>query len=286
MKTKGSGDKSVKFATNFKGGGLMLQSTGYKVTLHNKDELKRIAVRYSGHNSDSTKKNNVKDTANLILHSHVYQISFLNGDSNAVAEPDKPLNTFNNYFLGNDSSEWRTGCRIYNGITYKNVYKNVDVRYYSDNGNLKYDLIIHPGADIGKIALKFAGLDGLSINKYGNLTLKTSVGEVYQSIPASYQILKNLKNKVKASFDLKDNVVHFKINKYDKTATLIIDPTEIFATFVGSPVDDWGYTATYDNAGNFFAGGIAFGSGFVNRGVGGYDETFNGGSGVEGGQGC
>ena len=81
---------------------------------------------------------------------------------------------------------------------------------------------------------------------------------------------------------LKGDEVHFKLDRYDKTATLIIDPTEIFSTFVGSTSDVWGYTATYDNAGDLYAGGIAFDNGFVNRGVGGYDETYNGGDGSEG----
>ncbi len=223
----------------------------------------------------------LKNVRDFKLRCHAYQVSFLNGDSNAVAEPDKPLNTYNNYFLGSDSSKWTTGCRIFNGLTYKNVYKNVDIRYYSDNGNLKYDIIIKPGADVSKIALKFAGLSGLLMNKYGNLTMHTTLGDIYQEIPASYQIIKGLKNKVKAAFELKGDEVHFKINNYDKTATLIIDPTEIFSTFVGSTSDVWGYTATYDNAGDLYAGGIAFDNGFVNRGLGGYDVSYNGGDGKE-----
>ena len=36
---------------------------------------------------------------------------------------------------------------IFQGVTYKNIYPGIDLRYYTDNGNLKYDLIIHPGAD-------------------------------------------------------------------------------------------------------------------------------------------
>ncbi|MBV9961457.1 MAG: PKD domain-containing protein [Parafilimonas sp.] len=286
IENKGQWDNSVKFKTDFNGGALFLKSSGYKVVLHNPEQLKAIKQYFSDHMDSAENSNNSRSVPagarKFILHSHAYEINFLNADSNAVAEPDKPLSLYNNYFIGKDSSKWRTGCRIFNGVTYKNIYKNVDVRYYSDNGNLKYDLIIRPGADISKIALQFNGLDGLQVNKYGNLTMHTSVGDVYQSIPSSYQIIKSLKSKVKAVFELNGNTVRFKLDKYDKTATLIIDPTEIFSTFVGSISDVWGYCATYDNAGDFYAGGIVFDAGYDPRHVGGYDGSFGGGDGSEG----
>ena len=282
IENKGQWDNSVKFKSDFKGGEVYLNPSGYRVVLHNKDQLKALAKYFSDHKDSSERQTSAKAPDNFVLHSHAYQISFLNADSNAIGIPDKPLSLFNNYFIGNDSSKWRTDCKIYNGITYKNVYKNVDIRYYSDNGNLKYDIIINPGADISKLALSILGVDGLSMNKYGNLTMKTSVGDTYQSIPESFQVIKNLKAKVKVAFALNGNTVRFKIDKYDNTKTLVIDPTVIFSSFVGSISDVWGYTATYDNAGNFYAGGIAFAQGYDARHVGGYDEVFNGGSHDEG----
>jgi gliding motility-associated-like protein len=282
VENKGQWDNSIKYKTDFKGGALFLKPSGYKVILHNKDDLKTISDYLGGHFDSTERRNVIKGLRKLILHSHAYEINFLNADTNAVIEPDKPSSIYNNYFIGTDSSKWRTGCKIFNGLTYKNVYKNVDVRYYSDNGNLKYDLIIKPGADISKIALQFNGLDELALNKYGNLTMHTSVGDVYQSIPSSYQVIKNLKTKVKASFQLSGNTVHFKLDNYDKNSMLIIDPTEIFSTFVGSISDVWGYTATYDNAGDFYAGGIAFDNGYDARHIGGYDQSYNEGDGTEG----
>src|SRR5206468_1480943 len=71
--------------------------------------------------------------------------------------------------------------------------------------------------------------------------------------------------------------VRFKINSYSKSATLIIDPTLIFASFTASISDNWGYTATYDGAGNFYAGGISFGTGYPTS-TGAFQQTFGGGS--------
>ncbi|MFT4152420.1 PKD domain-containing protein [Parafilimonas sp.] len=286
VENKGQWDSSVKFKTDFQGGLLNLKPSGYRVVLHQQDQLKKVAAFYGAHATADSGTNmqavKAKTLQQVKLHSHIYEINFLNANENAVAIPDKPTQLVNNYFIGKDSTKWHSGCKVYNAVTYKNVYKNVDIRYYSDNGNLKYDIIINPGADISQIAMQFKGLDGLSLNKYGNLTLKTSVGEVYQSIPQSYQVLDNLKTNVKVAFKPQGNTVRFNLGKYDEKATLIIDPTMIFSTFTGSLSDNWGYTATYDNSGDFFAGGIVFGDDYDARDVGGYDETFNGGDGSEG----
>ncbi|MFX8856607.1 hypothetical protein ABTM81_20755, partial [Acinetobacter baumannii] len=62
---------------------------------------------------------------------------------------------------------------------------------------------------------------------------------------------------------VKGNIVRFNLKKpQDKNATLVIDPQFVFCSFSGSSVDNWGFTATYDKAGNFYLGGIVFGSGF------------------------
>jgi gliding motility-associated-like protein len=76
------------------------------------------------------------------------------------------------------------------------------------------------------------------------------------------------------------NVVRFKLGSYIKNTTLIIDPSLIFSTFSGSKSDNWGYTATYDGEGNFYAGGIAFHDGFpVSNGA--FQTTFQGGDNSE-----
>jgi hypothetical protein len=53
--------------------------------------------------------------------------------------------------------------KLYQAITYKNVYPNIDVRYYSEAGSLKYDIIVHPGGDVDKIALRYEGVDKLQL---------------------------------------------------------------------------------------------------------------------------
>ncbi|HRH47106.1 MAG TPA: PKD domain-containing protein [Panacibacter sp.] len=285
VENKGQWDSKVKFKSDMGGSAFFLQQQGYKVVLNNKEDMKKVAALYSGHFHDETGSHFVKSAAanpedgqrQVTLRSFAYEVSFVGSSPDATIVPDKPLDTYNNYFQGSDKSKWASKCKVFQAVTYKNIYKGVDARYYTDKGNLKYDLIVHPGADVSKIALRFDGISGLSL-KNKNLIIKTALGEVSELRPYCYQLNEKGRADVEAGYSIEGNTVRFKISNYSKTATLIIDPTIVFASFTGSLVDNWGYTATYDAAGNFYAGGIAFGSGYPTS-TGAYQENFGGGSG-------
>ena len=288
VENKGQWNSKVKFQSDMGGSVFFLQQQGYKVLLNSKEDLQNIAARYSGHYHNSSgqvsgEKPGTTPLKETLLHSHAYEVNFIGSSPNASLVPDKPLNTYNNYYKGNDPSKWASGCKIYQAITYQNLYSGIDARYYTGNGNLKYDLIIHPGADANKIALQFNGADGLSV-KNGNLIVKTSLGEVSELRPYCYQLDEKGRIDVDAKYVVEGNTVRFKIGNYSKNATLIIDPTLIFASFVGSTSDNWGYTATYDGSGNFYAAGISFGSGYPVS-IGAFQTNFSGGTGEGGGLG-
>ncbi len=288
VENKGQWDSKVKFQSDMGGSVFFLQQQGYKVLLNSKGDLQNIAARYSGHYHNSSgqvsgEKPGTTPLKETLLHSHAYEVNFIGSSPNASLVPDKPLNTYNNYYKGNDPTKWASGCKIYQAVAYQNIYPGIDARYYTGNGNLKYDLIIHPGADANKIALQFNGVDGLS-GKNGNLIVKTSLGEVSELRPYCYQLDEKGRTDVDAKYVVEGTTVRFKIGNYSKNATLIIDPTLIFASFVGSTSDNWGYTATYDGGGNFYAGGISFGTGYPVS-TGAFQTNFGGGTSEGGGLG-
>ena len=67
------------------------------------------------------------------------------------------------------------------------MYPNVDVRYYSNAGAVQYDLIVKPGADISRIALKYDGADKLEL-KNKELVIGTSAGNLKELSPYTYQV--------------------------------------------------------------------------------------------------
>lgn len=270
VENKGQWDSKVKFSGQINSGAFFLQPNGFTVLLHNPQELQNVVHGYHG------AQTGVREEQDL-LHSHAYAVHFAGANENIEIIPEKVQNAYNNYFIGNSPSKWAVNCKIYQALTYKNVYPNIDVRYYSDQGRLKYELVIHPGGDVSNIAMKYEGADKLTI-KNRELFIKTSVGEVKELYPYSYQINEQTNDQVDCRYEVsKDNVVRFKIKNYSRKTTLVIDPTLIFSTFTGSATDNWGFSATPGPDGSTFVAGIVFGNGFPVS-LGAFQTDFQGGN--------
>jgi hypothetical protein len=210
-----------------------------------------------------------------VLKYHVYKIVFENAKTPSV-EGSKRQTNYYNYFLGNDSTRWKTGIHPYLALDYKHLYDGIDVHVASDKGNLKYDFIVQPQADVQQIRLRYDGAEKLSI-KDKNLIIQTSVGDVTELQPYAYQYIHGERKEVECRYRLKGNVITYHFPEgYDDQSVLVIDPTVVFSTFSGSTADNWGFTATYDNQGNFYGGGLVNGVGYPVS-TGAFQTTYAGG---------
>lgn len=209
---------------------------------------------------------------------HAYKLIF-EGAGNALITEDKAQQHYYNYFLGNDSSKWKSNIHPCLIVNYSNLYDRIDMQVSSEERGMKYDLIVQPGGNPDNIVLKYEGVNGLILNK-NRLEIATSVGNIEEQEPFAYQVINGERIPINCKYKLRDNKVSFSFPKgYNKALPLVIDPTVVFATFSGSSWDNWGYTATYDAAGNFYAGGITSpiqgGSGFVVT-PGAFQTTYGG----------
>lgn len=273
VENKGQWDSRVSFMGQAGNGAFFIHRNGFTVLQHNAEDVEMLHELY---HLRTFKGKKLSRDLQLTLRSHAYRVSFVNANFKAIqVVPDKPLETYDNYFIGNDPSKWASHCRIFQGVTVSNIYPNVDVRYYSDAGVMKYDFIVHPGGNVSDIALKYEGADHL-VMKNRDLVIGTSVGDNRELAPFTYQPTEEGRQQVDAKFSLKDNIVHFIVRDYDKSKTLVIDPALIFCSFTGSAADNWGFTATYGPDGSMFGGGIVFGQGFpVSPGA--FQTAFGGG---------
>lgn len=149
VENKGQWEKEVDFKSDISNGAFFLQPQGFTVLLQNQQDLEALSERVHGHAHGDAAAKTVAPAASgfapVTIHSHAYRVHFAGASGLVKAYPDKALPTYNNYFLGSDPSKWKGDCKVYQGITYRDMYPNIDVRYYTDRGTLKYDIIVHPG---------------------------------------------------------------------------------------------------------------------------------------------
>lgn len=262
VENKGQWDKQVLFKTNTGNSTFFLSKDGYTILMNNPEDYQRLIDYNHNHSArleSGDKENNQQSPGPM--RAHAFRVKFLGGNFNSQPVMEKPLPGVENYFIGNDPSKWGSNCKLYQAVTYKNVYPGIDVRYYVVNDQLKYDIVVYPGADASKILMNYEGADKLSIRN-NELIVGTSVGEARELKPYSYQFVGGKRETVSCKYKIEGSTVSFDVRNFDRSTTLIIDPTLVFSSFSGSTGDNWGFTATPGPDGSFYGGGIVVSTGF------------------------
>jgi len=147
----------------------------------------------------------------------------------------------------------------YRKLVYKELYPGIDVEYIiPDKGGIKYSLIIHPGADISKVKMKYTGdIDKIEISSEGNILVKTPAGEITDHAPLSFY--KETSEKINSDFELKGNTVSFALNLKSQITNLksiIIDPWTTTPTSLTT--NNAAFDVDYDYYGNVYVSGGSY----------------------------
>ncbi|MGV3768287.1 MAG: PKD domain-containing protein [Chitinophagaceae bacterium] len=271
---KGQWPDEVLFRGEAGNGYVFLTKTGISILQYNKEDYERMSQFFHPHYEGGQGHGN---NTSQILRYHVYKVTLPNAKiSSASVKGEKPTGSVANYIQAgkNKTAGNGEGCRVFNAVNFDNVYDNVDLRFYSDGGQLKYDFIVKPGGEIEDISMRYEGVSKLQV-KQNQLKIRTTVGEVTELYPFTYQSDMGGRKEIEAKYTLKNNEVRFKVDDYNKNAVLVIDPTLVFSTYSGSTSNNWGFTATYGADGSFYGGGIVFGGGFLVS-PGAYQTTWGG----------
>src|SRR5947207_8807365 len=139
-----------------------------------------------------------------------------------------------NYLIGKDPAKWRTNVPTYAKVHYRAVYPGIDLVYYGNQRQLEYDFVVAPGADPNRIVLGFQGAERLEINAEGELVLHAAGEVIRQRVPVIYQEINGVRTKLEGRYVLKDaHRVGFQVAAYDQNRPLVIDPTLVYATYLG-----------------------------------------------------
>jgi len=208
----------------------------------------------------------VKKTDSTIYNFHRVDIRFIGANpSPEIIAEDQSKNYFVYYSPGN-----REGNKVYHfrRVLYREIYPGIDVVFDTRNvqgqKGFEYYFIIKPGADVNSIKIQYNGAKtSLQDNK---VIIHTAGGEIEESIPASF--LTNTSNPdlsqlpeeslIKVVYkEHSKGIYQFVVPAYDKTKTLIIDPTPdlVWGTYYGGNLNDWAYSIDRDPGGNILVGG-------------------------------
>jgi hypothetical protein len=91
-----------------------------------------------------------------------------------------PLSGTSSYLIGNRSDRWLTEIPHFSAVRYADVYPGIDLVYRADGRNLKYELIVAPGADPHVVGVAFDGVEGVEIDEHGELRLHEASGAARQ----------------------------------------------------------------------------------------------------------
>ena len=233
---KGQWDEEVRYAASADGRTIFLTDEG--VTF----KILEVPDRH-GHDYKSYPS---------ILKGHAFKLNFKVNNSKSLFYPRNEVETKCNYLKG-PQDDWASSVKGYKNVWWQ-ISSGLSIEFYSNGNQLKYDIHADSKHDLDKLTVEY---DGVEVSeKFGNLHFTTSLGEFTESIPLAYK--KSNNENLPCSYNLQGNQVRYLIEEeIGEFEAVVIDPILVFSTYSGSTADNWGSTATFDNEGNLFAGGIS-----------------------------
>ncbi len=176
-------------------------------------------------------------------------------DANSFDIEYKETSAYYNYMLGNDPEKWRKKVPLCTAAEAKNVFENVDIKYFFQNSNLRYDFYLRKNAKPETIKLKFSGHEKLYVDKGGNLIIQTKSGDIKHGSLRSYKSDEILAaNQIESSFKILDqNTVSFQVAETEEP-NMVIDPV-IFGSYYGGLSDDTPFDSKYMDNGKLIITG-------------------------------
>ncbi|MBI2271250.1 MAG: hypothetical protein HYU69_12980, partial [Bacteroidetes bacterium] len=157
----------------------------------------------------------------------VWNLNFKGADLDAFITAEGKVDSHTNYILALNNV--KENVPDYKMITYNEIYKNIDLRYYNNGKDLKYDFIVKPGGSLSHIQMDCEGIEKLKINEKGELEIKTPWGTVVEELPESYQIINGAKRLVKIQYKIIGRTTFGFVasENYILSEALVIDPVTL-----------------------------------------------------------
>ena len=196
----------------------------------------------------------------------------------------EPSETKVNYFFGNDPEKWRTDLPTYGSVSLGEVYPGIDLSLKAHGKNLEKIFVVKPGASPESIRLEMEGTNSLNINDKGEAEVQTGLGPVRFAKPCAYQEINGKRVEVAVNYQVStsnlsphtsNSTYGFRVEEYDKSLPLIIDPALVYSTYLGGSANDAVVGIAVDGSGNAYVAGFTTSANLPTT-LGAYQSTFGG----------
>jgi hypothetical protein len=213
---------------------------------------------------------------------HALALDFLGTNPDATLTARQRLAGKVNYLVGGDPDGWQQGLPTHAELLYGGLWPGIDMAVRGEDGYLKYEFHLQPGASVEDVRLSYRGAQGLKVGADGELLVQTPLGVLEDAAPVSYQRVGGERVPVESRYVLKgEGGYGFAVGAYDPRYPLVIDPGLDYSTFLGGTGSnsDSGLGIAV-REGNAYVTGVTSSTDFPTT-PGAFDTTFNfGGGGV------
>lgn len=180
---------------------------------------------------------------------HRIDINWINPNPNFTVEYGEATEGHNNYYLAS-CPNGALNILSYESITFKNVWDGIDVKWYENHGELEYDFILKPGANVSDIKCKIDGVMTLSLEK-SFLKMETGIGNVGVEAPFAFQ----QDRQIGVRHVLDRNVLSFTLDDFNKGEVIIIDPiVRVWSSYYGGSNNEQFYSSAIISGSPYFVG--------------------------------
>lgn len=198
------------------------QKEKYKKT--DEEKVKRIERKKQGFKTQKDWQAFEREGNKVILTQDELECIWLGAGKDVQIIPEFKNTYYHSYQFnaGNGKKENINYIPSYKKLTYKNIYNHIDLVYeFHHAGGIKYSLLLHPGANPNDIQLKYS--KDFFLQTDGNIYTPTAFGNIIDHKPITFYAA-NQNSIIKSSYQINNNIIGFKLEDYDVSKSIIIDP--------------------------------------------------------------